>query len=84
LHIDPNVYWDYLLLSMAAVVILSFTWAIYLFLVIRQSPPSTPYPSMKAYETEKEKINQALEYFRARARKSAEIITSPSPVADPS
>ena len=82
---DLRFYWEISLCFAFLAIVFSVFFGYYLFRKINQEPTSSydgPAPAARA--AEKEKIENILKYFSARAQKSKQTINSPSPVSDPS
>ena len=82
--INPNAYWNGILFVSAFLIALVFVAGFLLFRKVSQEPPLSVSSDRKAESIREEKINEALEYFKAREEKSQQIINSPAPIIDPS
>lgn len=84
-EINPNLYWRYLLVLVVVVIAGSFIFGVIIYGQIKSEPLSS-FDSGKETERsdQKNSILEMLEYFEIRKEKSELIISSPSPVVDPS
>ena len=82
---NPNLYWKLVLLVTFMLMVLSFFFGRYLFEQVNQVS-STPQANDNGQvpTVEKNRVEKVLNYFSAREQKSNEILSSPSPVVDPS
>lgn len=83
--VNPNIYWEILVIFSLLAIIVSFIFAYNLFIQTnKEDSGTTENNSGKVGNTEKERIKNALDYFSQREKKSMEILNSPAPVVDPS
>lgn len=83
--IEPSTSWKIVLCVTLVLIFASFVFGYNLFLKIDKgfvSPPSNLNTQIKIVK--KERILEVLKYFIEREKKSAEILSSPAPIADPS
>src|SRR3989344_2070931 len=83
LYISPRLAWNYILIVSFAIILTSFIFGLYLYLSIKKEPEPGVLENINA-EINRNKINEALKYFRQREARSKEILNSPSPLQDPS
>jgi len=84
LHINPDIYWG-LTLAIAFILALIFViFGFYLFAKINKELTMIEPNNVEVETINKSKIDETLEYFSSREKKSSGIINSPSPVIDPS
>ncbi|MFA5095482.1 MAG: hypothetical protein WC447_02390 [Candidatus Paceibacterota bacterium] len=84
LGIKPDLYWRYILYITFILIILSFVFDFYLFIKINKEPNPPVLSTNEREAIKKERIDKVLEYFKEREKKSIEILSSPSPIVDPS
>jgi hypothetical protein len=83
IHVNPSIYWGISLSIAFAIILASVILGFFMFKKI--SGGLMPAESTEQIHTiSKERIDKVLEYFKERELKSAEILSSPSPVIDPS
>ncbi len=84
-QINPNIYWNFILYSIFILIALSFVFGFWLFAKTNnESFVSDKDSGGQLGIVKKERLDEVLEYFSEREKKSNEILTSPSPVVDPS
>ena len=82
---NANLYWEFALLVLLIMILLSSFFGYYLFSQINQEPVlSIDSTNVKASILDKNKLEKILNYFSDRQKKSIEILNSPLPVVDPS
>jgi len=82
---SPEFFWDILLFIALAIIILSFIFGFFLFRKInRDTILAVDSISEKSQTINKERIDKILQYFSDREKKSAEILSFPASVVDPS
>ncbi|MFA6258041.1 MAG: hypothetical protein WC671_03495 [Candidatus Paceibacterota bacterium] len=80
-----NFYWRIILLCAVVIIFLSFLFSYRLFVQINQdSVLPIENNDGQLPIVNKDRINQVLNYFSEREKKSIEILNSPAPVVDPS
>jgi len=83
--INPNLYWKFALLATFIMIILAFLFGYYFFRQINQELVlPTTNNGEQVPTVNKDHILKVLNYFSEREQKSKEILSSPSPVVDPS
>lgn len=83
--INPNIYWEVIVVLSLLLIIASFIFAYFFFIKINEEYNLiTENGNIKIGDREKEKIKNALEYFSEREKKSTEILNSPTSIVDPS
>ena len=84
-EINPDIYWRVVVIVFLLLTIASFVFAYNLFVQINDGDiSSTQNNSEKVGNKEKGKIEDALNYFSEREKKSTEILNSSSSIVDPS
>jgi hypothetical protein len=83
--LNSNLYWRIAISGAFGLILLSFSFGLYLFLQINQESvlPETN-GSTQTPMVNKDRISKVLNYFSEREKKSAEILNSPVPIVDPS
>jgi len=84
LVINPEAYWNAILLVGMIIVLFAFAFGFVLFRKVSRDPGSALEGTPNGTLVREEKLRDTLEYFRERARKSAEVTANPSPLIDPS
>lgn len=84
-HTNPNIGWELVLFLALLIAGALFAWGTLMFLDMSKEikAPSLGEDAGKT-EVDKERIEKVLEYFRAREKKSREIISTPAAIVDPS
>lgn len=84
-HKNPNIGWEIILILVLFVVATSGILGFQLFKKISQEMANLPEESQIAEQTtQKEKIEKTLKYFSDRRERSAQIISTPAAIVDPS
>jgi hypothetical protein len=84
-QIDPNAYWRIILLVVLIMVLASFVYGFYVLLETnRDSFVSSANTNDQIEKNRKTRIDNILQYFSDREKKSEIILNSPSPIVDPS
>ena len=84
-HTNPNIGWGLVLLVSLALALWALAFGVFLFRQTqREYSPEAPAPSDQIRIVKKARLEKALEYFRARAQISEDILNAPAPVIDPS
>jgi hypothetical protein len=84
-HSSPDVFWQFYLLLGLVVVIAAAIFGLMLFMEVNTEPVlDSDVANGKSQAVNEQKINSALEYFRAREQASNEIRNNPSAAIDPS
>ena len=85
LHTNPDVYWNILQALAFLLIALSLVFGYYIFKMIdKEFIVLNTNPDGETKSISKDRIEGALQYFSEKAKKSKEILSSPSPVIDPS
>lgn len=82
--IKPDLYWKYILMITFFLILCSFVFGFYLFLKTDKNFDVLTTSVDNQEIVRKKKLNESLEYFSEREKKSKEILNSPSPIVDPS
>ncbi len=83
--IDPHFYWNIVLWMILTMVVTAFVYGFLVFRKVNKDFISSDLEiNLQAGILKKGRLNDALDYFKTRAQKSAEITNSPSPIIDPS
>lgn len=83
--INPNLYWKFILMLSFLVIIMFFVLGLILFFDVSKETVNDGEVNVVRLKTiNKEKLEEVIEYFAKREKDSANIITLPSPVVDPS
>jgi hypothetical protein len=83
--INPTFYWQIAVFSTALIMTASFVFGYYLFIKINQEPVlPVANDAPQVGTVNKIRIEKVLNDFSERAQTSNEILSSPSPVVDPS
>ena len=83
--VNVGVYWKAVLGVVFIIIVLSFFYGVNLFLDINKDPiVSSASVSGQVEKNRKIRIDKILEYFSQKEKDSERILTSPSPVVDPS
>ena len=83
-RIKPNLYWKYILYMTFFLILISFVFAFYLFIKTNKELSLPTIKTSKKETIKEEELDNALDYFKEREKKSTEILNSPSPIVDPS
>ena len=84
-EIKPDLYWKIILNSAIALIILFFVFGYYnLSRINKESILSIEETNLKSPNVQIGRIENILKHFESRQMNSAEIITAPSLVVDPS
>ena len=84
-QINPSIYWTTILVISALMIVVSVFYGLSVFFEINKD--FTSYPITTNDQTEKNReirLENALQYFSEREKKSESIMNSSSPVVDPS
>jgi len=84
LSFRPDTYWGILLLIVCVSIIVVVVFGYLIFQKSNKSLGGDLAPVDSVEKIDQARIDDALEYFSKRANKSAEILSSPSPIVDPS
>lgn len=82
-RLNPDLYWNYILYFSFALIVLSFAFGFYLYKEVNINGVG-PDLVVKDRELRKERIMGVLEFFKEREKKSSEILSTSSPITDPS
>lgn len=84
-HTNPNVGWETLVFLTALVILLAGVYGTRLFLETSNEFEAPMLPSDAEKKTiARERIEKVLEYYSRKAHISAEIVTTPASLVDPS
>ncbi|MEX2052081.1 MAG: hypothetical protein WD991_00075 [Candidatus Paceibacterota bacterium] len=84
-HINPDIYWQMICLSALTLAVLGCVFGFYLFTKVNKDFISLGEEDANTAEkVKKERLDSALEYFQERKERSSDILSSPSPIVDPS
>lgn len=84
-HFSPNALWELILCFAAITIVAGFVFGFNLFLQVnKEFVPSTENVQGQIRIVKQADIQNVLDYFSLREKKSTEIINSPSPLVDPS
>jgi uncharacterized membrane protein len=85
LHINPDIYWEILLIMAFIIVLLFFSFDFSLFQTINKGfTTSNENAGSQPKTINKDRIDKVLQYFSDREKKSTQVLNSPVPVVDPS
>lgn len=85
IHSDPDIYWGGALLVAFIIVVIAVVMSFNLFRKINADfTPGNDNGGLQAGKIREERIESVLEYFSIRGQRTEKIISSPSPVVDPS
>jgi magnesium-transporting ATPase (P-type) len=84
LDLNSNFYWKIIVGTVFLLVLSSFVFGYYTFLGVKEDSISSGETFLKKRSIEKERLEKVLEYFSLREKKSVEILSSPTPIVDPS
>ncbi|MCX6747767.1 MAG: hypothetical protein NTW98_02370 [Candidatus Nomurabacteria bacterium] len=83
--INPDIYWRYLIVLSAVLMVVLFAFAFYLFSNINSKNVEEENVNVVRLQTiNKERLDNVIEYFSKREKVSENIIRLPSRVIDPS
>ncbi len=83
--INPEIYWKVVIILAFLLMIASFIFAYNLFVETNKDDfQAIENNNVQTGNKEKTRIENALEYFSLRAKKSNEILNSPTSIVDPS
>ena len=83
--IDPDIYWEAMVIFLFLLIIVSFVFAYNIFIQTnKENVLTVQNNSQELGNKEESKIKDALNYFSEREKKSTEILNSSSLVVDPS
>ena len=84
-QIKPDFSWKIILYLTLAIILVSFIFGFNLFVQInKEQPDSSTSPSLQANIVKKARIEKVLNIFSERDKKSADALSSPSSLVDPS
>ena len=82
---NPDFFWQLLLVIACVLVVVSFCFAFILFKQINSDTTGAGATTDQKHKSiSKERIDAILQIFSDKEKKSIDILTSPSPVVDPS
>ena len=84
LDINPDLYWGYTLDLTFLLILFAFVFGLYFFMNVNKEEDNYLSTVSNQENAVKQKLDNALKYFKERENKSESILNSPAPVRDPS